>query len=938
MYILLLFINLFCPYLHGNATEISAGKEDVSPILVYDARCQSLDCPVGVGESYPDFSWKISSDEQSVVQTAYQIRVASSLQKLEADPDMWNSGKISSGQNTFIHYAGKPLSSATKYYWKVSIWTNKRQKSFDSKPSFFITGLLRENEWDNARWIGYKVLPDSLKVFPGVHGNGDQLGNKAKERDVIPYFRREFTVRKKIKQALVFVSGLGQYVLFLNGKRIDSSSFLDPAWSDYTKRCYYNTYDVTSVLKPGSNVIGSIVGNGFLYIDRERYRKLVIAAGYPMLRLKMIIQYTDGSTKEVVTDHDWKTAPSAITYSGIYGGEDFDADKIQQGWSTTAFNDDKWKHVVIVPSPGGKMQAQESYPVIVNEIFKPVSIDSSRTSIRVYDFGQNISGIIRLQGSGPKGYRIRIIPAELLNDNHTPDQRATGHPYYWQYTLNGNGEEAWQPLFSYYGFRYVGIEVFDSLGNQTNINTVHISSLLSLHTQNGSPEVGTFSCSDTLFNQIFELIQWGIRNNMSDVSTDCPHREKLGWLEQAHLMGNSIQYNYDILRFYSKIVDDMKDAQLPDGLVPDIAPEYVVFRDGFRDSPEWGSACVLVPWYIYQWYGDTGVLRQSYAMMKRYVAYLGSKASDNLLAYGLGDWFDLGPKSPGVSQLTPLGLTATAFYFYDAAIVGKVAAVLGDSAAMKQYALLSENIRQSFNRKYFNDRTNVYATGSQTSYAIPLYFGMADSLRYNKIVTNLIDSVRSNHYALTAGDIGFRYLVQVLENNQAYQMLYKMNNRSDVPGYGYQISKGATTLTESWQALRYVSNDHMMLGHLMEWFYSGLGGIKQQPGSVGYKQILIAPQFVNEINRVKCTYNSINGPIAVHWKRLSKNRIQLDISVPANTTADIVLPSGRQGLTEEAGYFFDHLPGNNNIFRGRELSRVEVQSGNYHFICRVKGK
>jgi hypothetical protein len=911
---------------HGSAQNDSSS----AALQVYDLRCQSRESPVGIGKAHPAFSWKIAATGRGVMQTAYQVTVASSLQKLSAAPDLWNSGKVTSGKNTFIRYDGKPLTSAKKYYWQVKVWVDNGTQRSCVAHAGFSTGLLNKNDWLEARWIGYERLADSMKVYPGVPGKADELGDKAKKRDVMPCFRKTFSVKKTVQQAYVFVCGLGQYVLLMNGKRIDSS-FLNPAWSDYTKRCYYNGYDVTSAVKQGAKVIGAIVGNGFLYITRERYHKLAIAAGYPMLRAVLVIRYSDGSIRKITTDASWKTAPSAITYSSVYGGEDFDARKIQPGWSAPGFDDKGWKTPVTEPGPGGAMKAQQSLPVRVNQVFKPVRIDSSRKNIREYDFGQNTSGIIRLSASGPRGYRIRIIPSELVNADNTPDQQATGHPYYWEYTLKGKGMETWQPLFSYYGFRYAGIEVFDPTGKQVNTDAVHIDSLTSLHTQNGAPRVGSFSCSDTLFNQIFRLIRWGIRNNMSNVATDCPHREKLGWLEETHLMGNSIQYNYDILSFYTKIAADMRDAQLPGGLVPDIAPEYVVFQDGFRDSPEWGSAGVLIPWYVYQWYGDREILQKNYAMMKRYVAYLDRKSDHHLLAYGLGDWYDLGPKGPGVSQLTPLGVTATAFYYYDSKVLSRIATVLHDIPAARHYAALADTIRKAFNAKYFNPVTKVYATGSQTAYAIPLYFGLAPAKDRKAILANLADSIKGNNYALTAGDIGFRYLVQSLEAGGYNQLIYRMNNRDDVPGYGYQLRKGATALTESWQALRSVSNDHMMLGHLMEWLYSGLGGIRQQKGSVGYKRILIAPQLVSGIDQVAVTYHSINGPIAVRWERTTEGKARLHVEIPANTTAKVWLPAKDRHLVKENGKTLSEGDGIREIASKNGHVVIGTGSGSYDF-------
>lgn len=904
-----LFCHLYA-FCAGEANFFRDLRENQSPppagsFGIVDLRCRQLINPVGIDSKTPPLSWKLHSGEQEVKQVAYQVAVASSEAGL-ARPDLWNSGKIISDRNTLVSYRGKPLQSAHKYFWRVKVWTNKHGESAWSEVASFSTGILHEGEWDKAKWIAYERLPDSMKVFPGVHGNGDNLGDKAVKRAVIPCFRKGFNVGKKVKEAFVYAAGLGQYALYMNGEKMDSG-FLNPAWSDYTRRCYYNAYDVTTRVRKGENMIGAIAGPGFFYINRERYRKLVIAAGYPMLRLKMVIRYMDGSADEIVTDETWKTTPSAITYSSIYGGEDMDANKIPEGWKSAGFDDRRWQRPLVVPGPGGKMQAQESYPLIIDSSFAPIKTDSSKAKYRMIDFGQNISGIIRLRASAPEGYTIRIIPAELIHDDNTPDQAASGRPYYWNYTFKGQGAEEWQPLFSYYGFRYAGIEVFDRQGNPADVNQASIHSITALHTQNGAPRVGSFRCSDTLFNRIFDLILWGIRNNMSNVATDCPHREKLGWLEETHLIGNSMQYNYDILRFYDKIIQDMKDAQLPDGMVPDIAPEYVVFAGGFRDSPEWGSAAVLVPWYTFQWYGDTAVLRDNYPMMKRYVEYLKGKAgAGHLLAYGLGDWFDLGPEQPGVSQLTPLGVTATAFYFYDARIVSKVAALLHENNEAERYASLADSIREAFNRKYYDSTLKVYATGSQTSFAIPLYFGLAPQKDSRDILANLADSIIKNNYALTAGDIGFRYVVQALEEGGYNDIIYKMNNRDDVPGYGYQLRHGATALTESWQALRNVSNNHMMLGHLMEWFYSGLGGIRQQPGTAGFKNIQIAPQFVPGIDWVDCSYQSINGGISVNWKRLQDGRVRLEVQIPPNTNAEVLLPDTTKNIGSGKYVFYSN--------------------------------
>ena len=872
-------------------------KAAAQSLTIQDLRCEAKQSPVGIDAASPVFSWKLTSTAKDVLQTRYRILVASTPQLLNAKPDLWDSGKIPSAQSTFIPYRGKPLQSATTCYWKVEVETAKGFPA--AATDSFTTGMLHQQEWAAAQWIGYEALPDSMKVFPGIHGSGNKLGNKALKRSVVPYFRKSFSVQKKVRQALVFVSGLGQYELYLNGKQV-GNDFLAPGWTNYTQTCLYNAFDVTQQLQQQENVIGAIAGNGFLNINRERYRKLVIAQGYPMLRLKLLIRYTDGSSNEIVTDNSWKTAPSPVVFTSIYGGEDYDAGLEQTGWCSPGFNDAGWQQAVKVNSPGGEMRAQLAYPLRVMDTFTVKTAATPQPGKYVVDFGQNASGIIRLKVKGIKGSRVRITPAELLDDNGLPYQKASGSPYYFSYTLKGEGVEEWTPRFTYYGFRYAMIEGALPADLSKAGDSARLQELSFLHTRNSAPATGYFQCSDTLFNRIYALINWAIRSNLASVSTDCPHREKLGWLEQTYLLRACVGYNYDILHLYNKTVDDMIAAQLPDGLVPDIAPEYVEFDGGFRDSPEWGSASVQIPWFLYTWYGDKPVLERAYPMMQRYLGYLGRRAKDHILDYGLGDWFDMGPQRPGYAQLTPVALTATAIFFQDADVMAKIAHVLGKTADAQRYITLADSIRQAFNRKFFNPSTGVYSTGSQTAYAMPLYTGLVGKEYRAKVLGNLVDSIRHNNFTLTAGDIGYHYLVNVLSNGGQSQLLYDMNNRDDVPGYAFQLKHGATALTESWPALRFVSNNHMMLGHLMEWLYNGLAGIRQANGDIGFSTLEIAPQPVNGMNWVKAGFETAHGQVQVHWQKNGK-QFSLDLTLPPNTKARVLLPGNSKAMNVGAG-------------------------------------
>ncbi len=518
--------------------------------------------------------------------------------------------------------------------------------------------------------------------------------------------------------------------------------------------------------------------------------------------------------------------------------------------------------------------------------FKVRAISKSKTGKIIYDFGQNASGIISIKVKGNKGAQVRILPDELINEDGNVTQRSGGGPYEFNYTLKGEGIEEWQPRFTYYGFRYAEVEVIEPKDAKKKTEVLELKLL---HTRNSSPTVGSFSCSDTLFNQFFELINWGIKSNMASVATDCPHREKLGWLEQTYLIGPSMHYNFDIHALYSKIVDDMIDSQLENGLVPDIAPEYVAFTKGFRDSPEWGSASVIIPWQLYQWYGDEKVIKKAYPMMKSYVDYLQTKLQNNMLTHGLGDWFDLGPNEPGEAQLTPKAVTATSIYYYDLQIITKIAEMMGYKEDLEKYKSLSENIKDAFLKEFYNHKAGIISTGSQTAYAMSLYTGLIPDADKEKVFNNLVNSIKNNDYALTSGDIGYHFLVRVLSENGRSDILYKMNNRSDRPGYGYQLKKGATSLTESWSALTHVSNNHMMLGHLMEWFYTGLGGIYQDKNSIAYEEIIIAPKPVGDIKWVKCSFDSPKGIISSQWI-IKGNSFNLNVEVPENSVAKIIIP------------------------------------------------
>lgn len=883
-----------------------------SGISAGDLRCDLSENPVGVCADDINFSWSLQGGENEV-QQAYRIVVSSSAKNLKnGGYDIWDSGRVEESSHLSVRYGGPELEGNRRYFWKVILWDSRDGTSGWSAPADFVPAI---KDWDGAEWIGYEDMPTEDRVVPGIHVQENFDNVKIEKDAVVPCFRKEFGLSAPVHEAFLSICGLGQYEAYINGTKI--SSFLSPSWADYDRTVPFNTYDVTDLLTEGGNVISAIVGNGFHYINHKRYYKLGIAYGYPKMICKLLVRYEDGREETLVSDESWKTCKSPVIFSSIYGGEDYDARLEQENWDLSGFDDSGWNNAIAVTPPLGKLVADSCTPLGIREEIAAVSVAKTRDGAITYDFGQNASGIIRVSMKGRRGDRIRFCPGELLSEDGRVNQSASGSPYWFEYTFKGDGIESWSPKFTYYGFRYVTVDVFGESENDS-ADSPEIVDIKLCHTCNTAEKVGSFECSSPLMNRIYNLIDWAVRSNMQSVLSDCPHREKLGWLEQSHLMGNAIRYNYDVYHLYRKMVRDMIDAQRPDGLVPDIAPEFVRFSGGFVDSPEWGSACVIVPWIIYKWYGDMDILREAYPMMCRYVSYLEAKSDGHILNHGLGDWFDYGPDEPGESQLTPKSLTATAIYYHDVKLLSETAGVIGKEKDKIEYGKLAEAVKESFNRTFYDRDRKIYSTGSQTAMSMPLCLGLVPEEDRREVQDNLIQSIADGGYALTAGDVGFHYLVEALGTDmKSSEVLYRMINRSDVPGYGYQIAKGATALTESWPALEIVSNNHLMLGHAMEWFYSSVLGIRDENSSVASDRIVISPKPVGDLQWAEGSYKSAQGPVTVKWK-VEGDEMHLSCTVPCGVEARIIAPDGFVQEKETV------ISGGKHKFTFRREASVEV--------------
>lgn len=911
-----LFFGLFFGITHVFAQDLK----------LTNLRCEHRVNPMGIESLSPMLSWEIQSGGRGVMQTAWRALVSEDSVSLERNVGIvWDSKKVFSDASIQVAYGGGALAPAKIYYWKVMVWGNHGDSSRWSRIARWQTGLLSKADWKGARWIGYEEIADSNRMLPG--GGGE---NKEPRRDVLPLLRKEFMVKGPLKNATVFICGLGHFEMRLNGGLV-GDHFLDPGWTRYDKEALYVPFDVTAELHEGANAVGVALGNGFYYIPGERYHKLTVAFGYPKMIARIFLEYADGRTEDVVSDESWKVAAGPTLFSSEYGGEDYDARREQDGWDKPDFAGTAWKAAVVVAGPP-ELHAQQEEPLKWMQGFRPRSTVKLSAGVWVYDLGQNMSGIPAIEVQGASGKTVRIIPGELLHGDSV-DQRATGEPCYFDYTLKGDRVERWHPKFMYYGYRYLQVEGAVPMGEPNPDGLPVITGVMGWHTRSALERDGRFSCSNELFRRTDTLIDWAMKSNMVSVFTDCPHREKLGWLEQVHLMGSAFRYNYHIVNTYRKAVHDMMEAQTADGLVPEIAPEFTQFSEPFRDSPEWGSSCIIVPWYCYQFYGDKQTLAESYPMMQRYNAYLTGKAKDHILYQGLGDWYDLGPGDPGVSQLTPEGVTATAIWYYDLSILSKTARLLGKMEDAAGYEGLAVAVKRAFNKKFFNKTTHQYATGSQTANAMAVFAGLAEPADKAAVVENIVKDIRNHNNALTSGDIGYRYLLKVLADERRSDVIFDMNSRADVPGYGYQLAHGATALTESWQALPTVSNNHFMLGHIMEWFYAGLAGIRATEGAVGFREIVLRPEMAGNIAWVDGDYHSPYGMISSHWKKEGKT-FDWSISIPVNTRAVIYVPAPAGGIVTEGGR---SLAGRKDMVLMRRAGGkmvLQVGSGDYHF--RVK--
>jgi alpha-L-rhamnosidase len=760
------------------------------------------------------------------------------------------------------------------------------------------------------------------------------------DKDPLPIFRREVKIAKPVKLAVIHICGLGHYELRINGGRIGDHQ-MDPGWTNYRRTCLYSSYDVTESLKQGDNCIAVMLGNGMYNVPGGRYTKFKGTFGPPKLICQTHLTFADGSTQVIASDKTWKCSQGPITFSCIFGGEDYDARREQVGWDEPGFDDSSWDEVLVCDGPGGRLVAQYAPPVKVAQYLPAVKTERLEDGKIEVDCGLNLSARPVIKVKGPTGSQFTMMVAEKRGE---PWTKRGGYSH--TYILKGAGEETFRPLFTYFSFQHLYISGVDLPDDVTQQGDKPI--LLEAGSEfltSSAEKVGHFECSNTLFNDINSMIDRSVRSNLQCVVTDCPHREKLGWLEVPHLMGPSILYHRDVRNLFRKICRDTTESQLESGVIPNIAPEYMRFKDAFFESPEWGSTGVQVPELLYDWYGDSEILQQQYETMKRYTLYLAeSRNEQGLVKPGLGDWYDWTEEKGhvGVSQLTPPELPATAFLYDNARIMTRVAKMLGKDTDAAEMEKLRNQVHRDFIEAYYKPDEHSVATGSQASLAVALHFGLVPEQDRQKVLETLVNVIEKAQYKQSTGEICFRMLVRALADGGRSDVVYRIINRTDVPGYGNMLRLGFKTLSERWDKPG-SSMNHCMFGHIQEWFQSCILGIRQAPDSVGYRRILLRPEPVGDLKWASGYYDCMHGRIESKWS-IKDDIFHWQITVPPSTTAEVHVPAAEPDLVTESGRTIDKAEGVKFLRvaqageSGDSLTRAvyEVGSGKYQFLSTIK--
>jgi alpha-L-rhamnosidase len=876
--------------------------------------------PWGVDLLRPRFSWNMESEIRGIRQTAWQIGVASSPEKLQrGDYDLWNSGQVVSDNSTEIRYNGQPLQSNRTCYWQVTVWDNNGRKH-TSEPAFWHTGLFQPKDW-KAEWIGLdRAVGEDAPGTPG-------------RRLSARYLRHEFSLKKEIRNATAFICGLGLFELYLNGKKV-GDQVLAPALSEYDKRCYYMTFDVTGMLRNGENAAGIILGNGRFFAPRSNIPTPTRSYGFPRAIFQIIVRYEDNTCDTVFTDTSWKvSAGGPIRANNEYDGEYYDARKEMPGWSRPGFNDSKWRQADRMQQPCRQLQAQPNEPIRVMDTLRPVSVREIHPGTFIYDMGQNMVGWVQLHATGRRGKKItlrfaeRLTPSGDLFLDNIRTAKVTD-----TYILKGGGEEVWQPRFTYHGFRYVEVKGYPGRPALTALRGMVVHDALET--------TGTFSCSDTLVNSIYRNAFWGIRGNYRSIPTDCPQRdERQGWLGDRSAECTGESYLFNIVNLYEKWLRDIEDAQRVDGSIPDVAPSYWPL---YNDNTTWPGTFLFAAEMLYRQYGDLSAIREHYPAMQKWIRHMRQYVKEGIMTRDTyGDWC-VPPEdlklihSNDARRITPADYIGTAYFYKELSMMARFAHLLGKEEDARSYRQQARLMKNAFNRHFLDKNTLRYSNNSVTVNILALAFGLVPDNYRQQITDNLLQKILGEFDGHVGnGIIGGQWLMRTLTETGHTDVAWLLATRDTYPGWGYMVRQGATTIWELWNGDHgdpgMNSGNHvMLLGDLIIWFYEDLAGIRPDPDKPGFKHILMKPVIPGGLSHVEASFRSPYGLIESQWTT-DANGFHWKVSLPANTSATLYIPV-RQGEAVREG---KSLAKDSRFLRFRKWEKnyavFEAGAGTYYF-------
>lgn len=874
--------------------------------------------PINIDLEKPRFSWIIHSEKRSQVQSAYRIFVASEKELLDKNiTDVWDSGKTESSE-TIQHQLENPvLKSNRQYFWKVQVWDGNG-KIHESPVSSFQTAILGQNEWQ-AKWIGKEKGDPVLEK-----GFLIQLKNDAenqKKIDSIQHsgqsllLRKEAELSKKIKSAKAYVTGLGFYEFYINGKRV-GDYVLTPAKTPYHKQILYDSYDITDLVQNGENVFGIHLGNGWYNPYKKWWAQYRMQwFGHKKAIAQIIIQYENNSTDTIITDESWKYLDGPITFSCIYDGEIYDARLEQPGWSEAGFDETNWHPVSVFNQVDAELTSERMPPIKVIQTIQPEEIHVDSANVRVFDMKQNFAGWVRIKVRGEKGQKIKIRFAEDILPNGSIDVTSIEHAKATaEYILKGDGHETYESHFTYFGFKYVEVSSENGPLDLQSIEGCVV------HTDNSL--IGSFNCNNQLVKKMHNATVWSQKSNMLGYPMDCPQRdERLGWFGDAQVTAEEAMFNFDMALLYQNWFRGIQENQdEKTGDLPIISPQPYIWDEGV----EWSSTYIIMLWQYYSWYGDKQILEEHYETMKRYMDFLKSISNNYILPKGwIGDW---GSLVEGWEEGEPESVP-TAFYFYDASLMAKIAEVLNRTKDHQEYQQLAEKIRSTYNKNYFNTETSNYNDGSQMANAFPLFLSLVPKEYDKNVLQNLISDIENHGNHLTTGVLGTKYMPEVLAKFGRADIAWKIINQKTYPSWNTMMEK-YTTMCEFWTLKQ--SKNHVMMGSIDAWFYKYIAGIQPKEQNPAFSEFTIKPTILEGLDHAEAGTETIRGKIASKWK-IENDKFSLDIEVPFNTSANVFIPGDENGVLREGEKALENVEGVEYIGFVNGMYHLKVNSGKYHF-------